>query len=73
MSKVTIDGRELSDKVKQELYICISCRLGIIETGEPSMRAVDAANSGNNNKIKALSIEQKELTIMLEKLMNKLL
>lgn len=73
MSKVTIDGRELSDKVKQELYICISCRLGIIETGEPSMRAIDAENSGKNGKIKALTLEQKELTIMLEKLMNKLL
>lgn len=67
--KVIIGDRELTQQEKEELYYCISCRLGIIETGMPNMRAVDAEKSGQNKKIKALSTEQKKLTIMLEELM----
>lgn len=73
MSTVKIDNIELPKEVKQQLYLCISCRLGIIETGDPMLRAIDAQNSKQNHKIKALSIEQKKLTIMLEELMYKLI
>lgn len=69
MKKVIIGDKVLTAKEKTELYLCISARLGFIETGEVSMRAVDAQNSGQKNKIKALSLEQKKLTIMLEELM----
>lgn len=73
MSIVKIDNVELSQQEKTELYVCISCRLGIIETGDPMLRAIDAQNSKQNHRIKALSIEQKKLTIMLEELMIKLI
>lgn len=42
---------ELTREEKHELYTCISCRLGIIETGEVMMRAVDAERSGQSKKI----------------------
>ena len=71
--KVTIGDRELSEEEKLELYYCISCRLGIIETGQANMRAIDAANSGQHKRIKALSTEQKKLTIMLEEIMYSLI
>lgn len=71
--KVIINDRELSQEEREELYYCISCRLGIIETGTPNMRAVDAEKSGQNRKIKALSTEQKKLTIMLEEIMYSLI
>lgn len=70
MSKeVKVGDRVLSKEEKQHLYLCISARLGFIETGEISLRATDAINAGQQNKVKALSIEQKKLTIMLEELM----
>lgn len=71
--KVIIGDRELSQNEKEELYYCISCRLGIIETGTPNMRAIDAEKAGENRKIKALTTEQKKLTIMLEELMYSLI
>ena len=71
--KVIIGDRELTQEEKEELYYCISCRLGFIETGTPNMRAIDAINSGQQNKIKALSTEQKKLTIMLEEIMYSLI
>jgi hypothetical protein len=71
--KVTIGDRELTENEIEELYYCISCRLGIIETGTPNMRAIDAENAGEKKKIKVLSTEQKKLTIMLEEIMYSLL
>jgi hypothetical protein len=41
----------LSNEDKQELYYCICCRLGIIETGDPTMRASDAIKQGQHKKI----------------------
>lgn len=74
MSKeVTVGGRVLSKEEKQHLYLCISARLGFIETGEVSLRASDAINAGQQKKVKALSLEQKKLTVMLEELMYELL
>lgn len=71
--KVIINDKELSQYEKEELYYCISCRLGIIETGTPNMRAIDAKNSGQQKRIKALTTEQKKLTIMLEEIMYSLI
>jgi len=71
--EVKFGNKTLTETEKEQLYLCISCRLGIIETGIPSMRAIDAQNSGKNDKIKALTTDQKKLTIMLEELMNNLI
>lgn len=73
MKQVVIGNRTLTDTEKTELYLCISARLGFIETGEVSMRAVDAHNSGQTNKIKPLTLEQRKLTILLEELMQDLI
>ncbi len=73
MAKVVIDGVELTREEKEELYYSISCRLGIIETGTPMMRAKDAVNCGEQRKIKALTSEQMKLISDLEKIMYKLI
>tara|TARA_R100001039_G_scaffold10623_1_gene5496 strand:+ start:75481 stop:75690 length:210 start_codon:yes stop_codon:yes gene_type:complete len=64
---------ELTQQEKKDLYICIACRLGIIETGEVMMRASDAERSGQKDKIKSLSREQRDLINRLEDIQYKLL
>ena len=71
--KVTIGNRELTPKEREELYLSISCRLGLIETGEPALRAIDAVNSGQRHRLKSLSLEQMKLVIMLEEIMHQLI
>lgn len=68
MSLILFDKQE-----KEDVYIAISCRLGIIETGEPMLRATDAQRSGQPHKIKALSREQRDLINRLEDVQTKLL
>lgn len=72
MKKVIVDNTTLDDSLVEELYYCISARLGFIETGT-TMRANDAIKSGQHNKIKQLSLEQKKLIVKLETLMELLL
>lgn len=59
---------------KANIIISLSCRLGIIETGEPMLRALDAMKCGGEykKKIKALTSEQMQLIIDTEKLIEKL-
>ena len=64
---------ELTKREKEELYTCISARLGYIETGEIMLRATDAQNSSQHKKIKALSREQRDLINLLEDLQTKML
>jgi hypothetical protein len=73
MNKVIVNDKELDRDLVEQLYYCISCRLGIIETGEPSIRTEDAIRSGQHKLIKPLSTEQKELVLQLEKLMYSLI
>lgn len=73
MAKVTIDGEELSQQDKMDLYIAISGRLGIIETGQHGVRVQDAINIAEPHRIKALSHEQKALVLRMETLMHKLI
>lgn len=73
MNKVIINNKELDKDIIEELYYCISCRLGFIETGHPSLRIEDAIKSGQHKLIKPLSTEQKELVLKLEKLMYSLI
>ena len=71
MAKVTIqiDGKELSQEDKNDLYISISCRLGFIETGNCSLRAEDAIDQKKHSLIKPLSAEQRKLVVRLEEIM----
>lgn len=71
--KYLINQEELTKDEKHELYICISCRIGIIETGVSCLRAADAKNCGKQHLIKALTSEQMKLILMLEKLQEKML
>lgn len=73
MQKVTIGNRELTPEEREALYLSISCRLGLIETGEPALRAIDAERSGQKHRIKALSTAQMKLVIMLEEIMHQLI
>lgn len=59
----------------EQLYICIGCRIGIIETGEPLLRATDVARMDRDSeyKIRALSREQRDLISMLEDVQMRLL
>ena len=70
---VTIGNRILTQDEKEQLYNCISCRLGIIETGTLMMRSRDAINCGKQNQIKPLSTDQMKLVIMLEEIMYQLI
>jgi hypothetical protein len=71
MNKAIINNKELSDDEKVELYMCISYRLGIIETGDPCIRNSDAERM--DIPIKPLSVDQMKLIIMLEEIMNLLI
>ena len=66
---------ELSEEQAEQLYTSIVCRLGVIETGTPMIRATDIldTNTGDRRKIKALSVEQMKIVILLEDLRVKLL
>ena len=63
----------LSKEDKQELYYCICCRLGIIETGDPTMRASDAIKQGQHKMIKPLDTNQMKLIMRLDEIKNSLL
>ena len=64
----------LTKEEKENIYTSLSCRLGIIETGSPMLRAKDAEKCGGEykKKIRALSSEQMQLIIDTEKLMGKM-
>jgi len=64
---LTLTGQEIED-----IYFSLSCRLGIIETGNPSYRAKDIQN-GAPGKLRALSPDQMKLIIRVDELMQKLL
>lgn len=72
MGKVTVNGRELTHKEKQDIFLSISMRLGFIET-ETIYRAVDLQKSDKDFRPKVLSTEQMKLIISLEELMNEIL
>jgi hypothetical protein len=59
----------LTPNEAEALYLAIACRLGLIETGVPMMRAVDAEAQGK--KVKALSADQMKLILMLEDIMKR--
>ena len=63
---------ELNKKEIDNIILCLQIRLGIIETGDPMIRAIDAQKMGQRDKIKALSREQMELVIETEDLIKKL-
>lgn len=63
---------ELTEKERQEIYLSISFRCGYIETNTLS-RAKDLERAGQKDKIKALTVEQMKLIILLEELMSKMI
>lgn len=63
----------LSREDKDILYFSLSCRRCIIETGDYSMSAQDAVNSGQKHLIKALTTDQMKVVIRIEELMKEVL
>ena len=62
----------LTKEEKDNIYTSLYCRLGIIETGDPFLRAKDAVKY-KQKAIKALTSEQMQLVLDTEKLMEKML
>ena len=74
--------RELREEEKEALWIALSMRSGFIETGSINHRATDVERMGKaapfnleakTIKIKALSTDQKLLTILNDELVSKIL
>lgn len=62
---------ELTKEEIENIVISLNCRIGIIETGEPMIRACDVYKD-SKYKIKALSLEQMQLILDTETLLKKL-
>jgi hypothetical protein len=68
MNKVKIGNTELTAEDVEELYYCISHRMGFIETGTIH-RASDLKNANSNFRPNVLSTHQMKLLIRLEEIM----
>lgn len=60
--------RNLTQEERELLFFGLSMRAGGIETGDPLLRAVDADNSGQNDKIRALDRNQRDSINKIEDL-----
>lgn len=64
---------DITREEKYDLVRGLQIRICLIETGDPVMRASDAANCGEHKKIKALSDDQRELVCRHEALVTRLM
>ncbi len=63
----------LTQDEKEMIYYSLNMRAGYIETGDCCLRAIDAVNSGQKDKIKYLTTDQMKALIMIEELMKRVL
>lgn len=63
----------LSPEERDAIYLSLSVRAGLIETGDPFLRAIDAQRQGKKDRIRALGTDQMKVLIMTEDLMHRML
>lgn len=64
---------ELTAEERKELSYCISMRINVIQTGNPTLSQQDCISMKKPEEIKALSLEQMQYILYLDKLRQKII
>ena len=72
MPKVTSTGKttksvELTDDERELIWLALTCRANMIETGNPILSAQDVSE-GHKGTIKALGVDQMKLLVLIHEL-----